>query len=63
MVKNKRAARAARTLKQFRAFSSKQQLEITIFAYTPSICFIQQSSNTALPQLIIEGEQAGIIAK
>ena len=43
MVKNKRAARAARALKQFRAFSSKQQLEITIFAHTPSICFIQNT--------------------
>ena len=33
MVKNKRAARAARTLEQFRTFTSKQQLEITIFVH------------------------------
>ena len=36
MRKKKRAARAARTLDQLRAVSSKQQLEITEFAYTPS---------------------------
>ena len=41
MVKNKRAARVARTLDQPRAVSSKQQLEITIFAYTPSISLIR----------------------
>ena len=36
----KRAARATRTLEQFRAFSSRQQLEITTFAYIPRISLI-----------------------
>ena len=40
MIENKRAARVALTLDQHRAFSSKQQLEITTFAYTPSLSLI-----------------------
>ena len=40
MKKNKCAARAARTLERLRAVSSKQQLEIATFAYTPSYSLI-----------------------
>ena len=39
IVKNKRAALAARTLEQFSAFSSKQQLEIIIFYMHPKCKF------------------------
>ena len=39
-MKNKRAARAARTSDQLRAISSKQNFVNTIFAYTLSISLI-----------------------